>query len=106
MNIETIFVFLCIFALVAYWAHHNRIGNRAVIAAKKHTDDQGLQFLDQGVVLTKVSLLTNPFKLCFKRVFRFEFSSKGDRRYLGWVEMNGMRVKSVTLQPFSEESLH
>lgn len=107
MNIESIFVFLCVFALIAYWAHHNRIGSKAVAAAKNHTDNQGLQLLDQGAVLTKVRLsFTRRRGITLVRTFRFEFSSKGDKRYLGWVVMGGMQIHSVTLQPFSENTLN
>jgi hypothetical protein len=107
VNIETIFVLLLVVALLALWAHHNKISDKAVNAAKIHTESQGLQHLDQGVILAKIRFrFTPPLALKVERIFRFEFSSVGDRRYFGWVTMHGMRVKSVELQPFTEGSLH
>lgn len=107
MSIEFILALIGIAALIAYWNHHGKIATKAIGIAKHTTEEQGVQLLDQGLVLTKVGVhFSRPFGIRVKRTFRFEFSSRGDYRYLGWVIMTGSKLQSVTLQPFSENGLH
>lgn len=103
LSIQGIFLLVCLAGALAYWSHHSKLRERAVRAAVRHCESQGVQVLDQGAIL--LSLRPKYLPPClfdFERVFQFEFSSLGDRRYLGWVTMRGNKVKEVALQPFKD----
>jgi len=107
MNIEGFFVLLALVTFVLLWAHHNRISLQAAQEARKEVEEQGLQFLDQNVVMTRMVPFFNASKkdlpyIGMKRTYRFEFSSIGDQRYKGWITLAGRSRLTMTLEPYKE----
>ncbi len=84
------------------WVHGN-IGLMAKAVARKRCDQLGVQLLDQTVTLERISIQHSKqllFVIC--RQYAFEFSTVGDRRYKGSIQMLGRRVANVELAPFKE----
>lgn len=75
-----------------------RVREIAVQASRKHCADLSLQFLDQSVSHSKTRPIRNNHgKLVVLRRYRFEFTSTGDERYKGYIEMHGQRLASIDL---------
>ena len=104
ITLEGLFVSVIIFLLAyAFWRHLG-IGQIALAAAKTYTERQGVSLLDQSVHLQKIRLSKGRSSLFdLTRTYEFEFFTRGDKRYLGWVVMIGRKVKSLDLQPYVEE---
>lgn len=101
-NLALIFILF----LLAYsiWQHLDarRLAQRS---AKNYCDKVGVQFLDQNVILRGLSIARSPRSLfALRRQFGFEFSSVGDRRYIGFITLLGQRVVDVELEPYKTDS--
>ncbi len=94
-------------AIIAYfiWQHSN-VSHTARNAAKQYCDKEGVQLLDQTVILKGISLRRSSRSLfTLRRQYGFEFSSVGDHRYKGSVYLYGSRVQGVELEPFKIERM-
>ncbi len=92
-------------AIIAYfiWQHSN-ISYTARNAAKHYCNKEGVQLLDQTVILKGMSIKRSSRSLfSLRRKYGFEFSSVGDHRYKGCVYLYGNRVQDVELEPFKIE---
>ncbi len=87
------------FFLVLFW---RGLGAReaALGAAQRHCEKLDVQWLDGNVALQSIWFKRDgQGRLCLRRIYLFEFSSTGERRYAGSVVMLGRRVQSVQLEP-------
>ncbi|RDE19856.1 DUF3301 domain-containing protein [Motiliproteus coralliicola] len=86
-------------ALLGYsWWHGRGLKDAALRAVRKYCDSQDVQLLDESLVLSGIKPgRGDDGRLCLKRHYRFEFSSTGDERYPGTVEMVGRRIRRITL---------
>jgi len=101
MTLSDLFLLL-LFALTiaAFWRHMG-IGQRAVVAAKSHTEKSGVTLLDQSVVLSGMAIRRSAHSLfAIERRYSFEFSSVGDVRYPGIAIYIGDRLRAIQLAPF------
>lgn len=99
---ETLILTLFIAAFVAWFWHHLGIRQIALGHARRAAKNEGVQLLDESIVLVRIRPCRSPETLfAFERYYQFEFSSIGDRRFLGWVVMVGRKLKQVELQPYS-----
>lgn len=72
----------------------------AFIAARRHCETMGVQLLDQNVYLRRIWFRRNDAgRLSLWRAFYFDFTVRGDDRYLGRVIMLGKQVTAVQLDP-------
>lgn len=100
MTLSTLLIFSFPVLLVVFAWHQSRLNRRALVAAARYSERYGLQLLDQSVVLRSLRPALNADKLpALKRIYRFEFTLKGDRRYRGWVTLVGGRVRRIESQP-------
>lgn len=106
MSIYVLFWLLGAAALVAVWIHHNNLSHQAVVLARQHVRQQGLQFLDQSAVLCRVSIACKRWSLSLERTYKFEFSVRGDRRYNGRLTLTGRRLSRIELDPYPDFSPH
>ncbi|MEH6470027.1 MAG: DUF3301 domain-containing protein [Halopseudomonas sp.] len=88
-------------AIVAYiWWHGRGLKDSAFRVVKRYCDEQDLQLLDEGLVLNKVRIGRGETgMLCLRRRYRFEFSTTGDERYVGTIDVLGTRIQSIKLDP-------
>lgn len=83
-------------ALVGLWWTGSRAHELAIGHARQACDQQRLQFLDQSVALDRMRpARTTRGSSCFRRDYRFEFSSAGEYRDVGNVTMLGHRLLKV-----------
>lgn len=70
-------------------------------ATQRYCDEIGVKLLDESVVLCRFKFKRDRFSghIMILRSFSFEFSTTGEARYLGKVEVMGQRVLSVQLEP-------
>lgn len=95
-------VFALVLMVAAFW-HHTRLNQVALRAAIQHAEQQGLQLLDQSVVLQRLRVVRDKHgALRLERRYRFEFSLQGDRRFRGWITLFGRHVARVESEPFPE----
>lgn len=98
---------LLLLAILGAWLwHHLGIRQYALQAARQITQRAGVQLLDQSIYLRKVRVVRSKSSLiALERSYEFEFSTRGDRRFLGWVVMLGRRMERSELQPYTEDQL-
>lgn len=84
-----------------YWFDALRARERAVAAGRQVCQREGVQFLDDTVVMTKVAPARNEDgRLTFRRTYRFEFSDTGNNRREGTIVVAGGLVESLDMEPF------
>ncbi len=83
-----------------YWINAQRVKELVLAAAKDHCDKMGVQLLDDSVVLRRLWFRRDARgQVRLWRSFQFEFSSTGDERYPGTVEILGRRIQNLRLSP-------
>ena len=97
---DLIFFSVIAFACYSIWQHNN-ISLFARAAAKRHCEKEGVQLLDQNVILKRTGITKSHRSLfAIKRKYAFEFSSVGDYRYKGSIVMHGKLLAHIELAPF------
>lgn len=88
---------LCLPAsLIGLWWTGSRARELAIEHARSACRRHQLQFLDQSVALSRMRPARSPRGHgCFRRDFRFEFSSAGEYRDEGQVSMLGHTLQRV-----------
>lgn len=104
MTLTTLF-YTSIFAMTAWFLwQHMGIGQRALQIAKAHTERIGVRLLDQSVHLKSIKIRpSNASLFALQRCYEFEFSTRGDQRYKGWVTYIGNRQQDISLQAFVDQ---
>ena len=94
------------FAIAGAWFwHHLGIRQLALRHARQATRRDNLQLLDQSIYLRQIRLVRSRTSLlALERSYEFEFASRGDRRFLGWVVLVGRRLERLELQPYTEDN--
>ncbi len=100
MSLSLLFFFTCIAALVGFWWQSDRIKIVALQKITQTCQSQGLQLLDQTMVLGGLWIARDDEgRLVLRRRYRFEFTSTGSSRYAGEVILFGNRISSIQLEP-------
>ena len=87
-------------ALIGFWWQSDKIRGFAYGHALKYCREQGLQLLDQSLVLVGVKPLRGESGgLHLRRRYRFEFATTGETRYRGRIEMAGPRLLRLEVDP-------
>ncbi|MFT5722004.1 MAG: hypothetical protein ACI9W6_002322 [Motiliproteus sp.] len=100
LTLTDLVCFLVVAVVTYLWWHGRGLKDSALGVVKRYCDEQQLQLLDEGLVLSKVRILRSDAGiLCLRRQYRFEFSSTGDERYCGTIDVLGKRIQSIKLDP-------
>ncbi len=100
MHLIDMSLFLLVGLAGVFWWKTQDVKPYALRAAQKRCDEEGLQLLDQSVVLRRARLKRDRRgRMRTWRCFRFEFSSTGAVRYRGYVETMGRQVVSIHIEP-------
>lgn len=100
MSLDFLFWATLAAALIAFWWHSDRIKALALGQINTACRQQGLQLLDQTMVLSGLWLVRGTEgSLTIRRRYRFEFSSTGSVRYGGLVELQGRKIVQIELEP-------
>ena len=74
---------------------------RARALARAHLDGQGLQLLDDSMVIVGLWPMRNrDGRLILRRRYQFEFASTGDDRYTGRLTLHGMSLAQIELETY------
>ncbi len=101
MDFASLMVLAVLGLTVWFWLHSIRILEIAREAGKQVCKRTGVQFLDDTVASTRLSLARDDNgRRILRRTYRFEFSETGNSRREGEVIMLGDRVETVTMEPY------
>lgn len=74
--------------------------DQALLIARRHCRQAGVQLLDESVALTRLRPARGRWgRPGLRRRYAFEFTVTGERRYAGFVEMQGRHLFRVELAP-------
>lgn len=82
-------------AVYVLWQYQQRARVRATAYVRQQCQQQGLQLLDDTLMLASMGLQRRPLRV--RRRYDFEFSSTGDSRYQGHVVLCGLRISALYL---------
>jgi Protein of unknown function (DUF3301) len=93
---------LALVLVAAYlWSDSVHVREYAVAAGRAACERYGVQFLDDTVAFTRLSLARNgEGRLRLRRTYAFEFSETGDNRRQGAIVMLGTQVEAMQLEPY------
>ena len=94
----TALIWMTLLAAVALlWWQNLKARESALKQVKRYCEREALQLLDQSVALRGLSITRNPQngQLSLKRRYGFEFTSTGDERYQGNIELLGGRLLHI-----------
>ncbi len=101
MQIQDLFIVLLIALMAWGWWADRGIKQMAYRCAKKHCEQAQVQLLDDNISLSSMKIKRGESgRLCLQRTFTFEFTSTGERRYLGRLELQGSKVVKIELAAF------
>jgi hypothetical protein len=113
MTLSLLFWLTLAAAGVGFWWQSDRVRSFAYQHVLNYSRERGLQLLDQSLVLVGLKpVRVDGGGLHLRRRYRFEFSTTGETRYKGWIEMNGVRVQKLDVEPHvlasspTDETLH
>lgn len=101
ITITDILVVSLFLTAVAMWWQGQGVKVFALSQVKKRCDHEGVQLLDESLVLNRLGVArNNRGGLQLKRRFAFEFSVTGAARYQGNITLLGYAVLSIELAAF------
>ena len=101
MDIINFLFLLLLTALGWYWFDSLRALEIARDMGKQICMDANVQFLDDTVASTSLSLARNKHgRRLLRRTYRFEFSETGNTRLEGKIVLLGDKIESVVMEPY------
>jgi len=101
LTLSSIFWTTVAVTLISFWWQGDKIRSIALQYLYQYCKEQGLQLLDQTIVLKGVwPQRGETGSLQLRRRYRFEFSSTGEERYKGLIELGGLRMQRIELDPY------
>lgn len=86
---------MIIFLIVLFW-HQSRFKTLALRHAYRFAQEHDMQLLDQTIALSSFRLVKDRrYLVAFERVYGFEFTIRGDRRYKGKIKMVGFHLSRI-----------
>jgi hypothetical protein len=76
-----------------------RAREAAIDAARRACAGDGVQLLDDTVMMVSLRIVRGGGRTVLRRVYQFEFSDNGDNRLAGAVTLAGSRVDTLYLEP-------
>ena len=101
MDVISILFLILLAAFGWFWFDSMRALEMARKAGKRACDNANVQFLDDTVASTALTLSrAESGRRVLRRSYRFEFSETGNTRLEGQLILLGDRVESITMEPF------
>ena len=99
LTLSSIFWTMLAIALVNFWWQGDKIKSIAMQYLDQYCREQDLQLLDQTIVLKGVwPQRSDSGSLQLRRRYEFEFTSTGEERYRGLIELCGRRMQRIKLE--------
>lgn len=107
LTLSSIFWTSLVVALISFWWQGDMIKGIALKHLHEHFRQQDLQLLDQTIVLKSLWPRRSDFgSLQLRRRYGFEFTSTGEERYHGMIELSGRRLQRIELEPHIMPDTH
>ena len=111
ISLSFIFWLTLIAALFAFWWRSDQVKSFAIIHTLQYCRANNLQLLDQTMVLRGLwPIRAAEGHLGLRRRYQFEFTSTGEIRNTGQIELFGLKVKALELEahilPEDDERVH
>ncbi|MDP6651534.1 MAG: DUF3301 domain-containing protein [Gammaproteobacteria bacterium] len=111
LSLSFLFWATVVVALLSFWWQGDRVKSLALGHVYRHCKHQNLQLLDQTMVLKGVwPVRDESEKLAIRRRYTFEFTSTGEVRNLGTIELIGRKLLKLELEahilPDEDNPLH
>ena len=101
MDVINLLFLLLLVALGWFWFDSQRALEIARNASKRACINASVQFLDDTVASTALTLVRDESgRRVLRRTYRFEFSETGNTRLEGQLIVLGDRIESVTMEPY------
>jgi hypothetical protein len=101
MDYLSIFYLFVLLACGWIWLKSIHVLEIARNAARVACSKADVQFLDDSVASTGLSLARNRFgRRVLRRIYRFEFSETGNTRHEGLIILLGDSIESVAMDPY------
>ena len=101
MDVISVLFLVLLAAFGWFWLDSLRALEIARKAGKRACVDANVQFLDDTVAGTALTLARNKSgRRVLRRTYRFEFSETGNTRLEGQLVLLGDTVESVTMEPY------
>ncbi|MBI5612660.1 MAG: DUF3301 domain-containing protein [Gammaproteobacteria bacterium] len=97
---ESIFWLVLLGTIGGFWLINLRARELATRLAREHCAREQLQFLDDTVALAHLRPAVDRGRLLWRRRYQFEFSEHGELRRAGYIELLGLTVKELYLEPY------
>lgn len=99
LTLTSIFWTAIAVALISFWWQGDKVKSTALQYLYDYCRQQDLQLLDQTIVLKGVWPCRNESgSMQLRRRYGFEFTSTGEERYTGMIELSGRRLQSIQVQ--------
>jgi hypothetical protein len=111
LTLSSIFWTALVIGLISFWWKGDQVKHTALKHLDQYCRQQDLQLLDQTIVLKGVWPRRNDTgSLQLRRRYEFEFTSTGEERYKGLMELSGRQLQRIQLAPHivpdSEDGSH
>ena len=88
-------------ALAGFWWQSDAVKHYAMDLVSQHCREQGIQLLDQSMVIQGLWPVRNMAgSLQLRRRYVFEFTSTGEERYRGVITLVGRQKTQLELEPY------
>lgn len=86
-------------ALISFWWQSDKIKSYAIDHIVRYCKERNVQLLDQTIVLRGLWPIRNDFgSLDLRRRYHFEFTSTGEVRSKGAIELIGRHINNLELE--------
>jgi len=100
LTLSSIFWTAVAVGLISFWWQGDTVKITAMQFLYQYCKEQNLQLLDQTIVLKGVwPQRGENGSLQLRRRYAFEFTSTGENRYKGTIELKGRRLQRLDLEP-------
>ncbi len=99
LTLSSIFWTALAIAFISFWWQGDTVKITAMQYLYQYCKEQNLQLLDQTIVLKGVwPQRSESGSLQLRRRYAFEFTTTGEERYKGMIELGGRRMQRLDLQ--------